>query len=852
MSIFVHSGKGNPCLICSREKDSDCRMQRNGTLVFCHTERNENEAISQATGYKFHKESDKGAGWGVWYLPNPTKLNRPSVESQKTFYEYSDRINQQFIRVVRQKGANTPFYQEYYIQGEWMGSSQANKLGYSSKIKEMRSRVAIYRYFEVSKAIEEGKSIVWVEGEKTCDALWNAGIAAATSIGGSNGLSSWGDYKNDLDGLKTLLISPDMDQEGAKYAKAVENLYSSKIDTILQLKSYAEFPQWQHLPKAGGLDLADELEEGLTPSELSDRINEVITKSSKESKQIHSHDWLIEQVSELEKVHGIGSSKFDHGLLILSQKTKFPKTAIEGIYYKAIADTAQRTYSTIPELIAMQTEETREWIVSGLLPKGTTVLFYADGGVGKTLFIYDLLKLVHTSDTFLHKRVASRPKTLLIQTDEPQIDMVSRFQEKDMGGISDITVTTEWAFAEISRLKQKIINENFELVIIDSFTSASRYALTEEKDAMHSAILYQLRDIANSSKCSFIVIHHENKQGKVRGGTGMRNNVSEVWHLRKHNHEIDNFKMRSNERIFSVEKSRAGVNQRIIVAIEEDYSFVYINDLQKVQDGKENVPATWSEKILAVFQANPQLQASSHDLMEISVLNGLKTDTCKKNLSALHRRGEIMQIGTQNNTKGKPSGVFSLTGVDKHNPFIPLCTQTIDIPTLENGIDNGIDNGTVNSESRYGENTHNGIGDRDSRYESHYESRYQTHTGNDDQPITGKRDSHIAPRTRDENKNSDPIPDRFGKKPKDQNRSSSRAPLGSYTGPAIGQTIVFVPEHITEAELLSMRKRGQEYPWGAQGVITDVNQHQSGYSLNISCGERIFVITNLLAVEVVA
>ncbi len=148
----------------------------------------------------------------------------------------------------------------------------------------MKSSIPIYRYPEIQQAIANNQPIFWVEGEKVADALWSIGIAATTSIGGSNGYTHWGTYKNDLKDAN-LVICPDRDEVGMKYAEQV----FSDFPDAKWLYAFPKSPLWNiPLPRSGGLDIADWIEDGATPQQIlmsAESKRDVQTKSRSESKK---------------------------------------------------------------------------------------------------------------------------------------------------------------------------------------------------------------------------------------------------------------------------------------------------------------------------------------------------------------------------------------------------------------------------------------------------------------------------------------------------------------------------------------------------------------------------------------
>jgi putative DNA primase/helicase len=143
--------------------------------------------------------------------------------------------------------------------GEWVFNAKhlqkksPERLELEAKIKGRRKHIPIYRYAEVQKAIDQGQQIFVCEGEKASDALWSIGIPATTTIGGSNGYKSNGDYSQDLIGAK-LVLCPDRDQVGVKYIDNFARDFNSQIEGYCLA---GEIEGWSN-PR-DGRDLADDV-----------------------------------------------------------------------------------------------------------------------------------------------------------------------------------------------------------------------------------------------------------------------------------------------------------------------------------------------------------------------------------------------------------------------------------------------------------------------------------------------------------------------------------------------------------------------------------------------------------------
>jgi hypothetical protein len=120
-------------------------------------------------------------------------------------------------------------------------------------LPELKKQIPIYRYGEVQEAIAQNQQIFIVEGEKAADALWLIGIPATTTIGGSGGYKSYGQYAQDLTGAR-LVLCPDRDQVGLKYMANFARDFNGQIEGYCLA---GEIEGWSN--PSDGKDLADDI-----------------------------------------------------------------------------------------------------------------------------------------------------------------------------------------------------------------------------------------------------------------------------------------------------------------------------------------------------------------------------------------------------------------------------------------------------------------------------------------------------------------------------------------------------------------------------------------------------------------
>jgi Protein of unknown function (DUF3987) len=181
------------------------------------------------------------------------KTVRPKSQQE---YFYPDLDGNPLIKVVRiddgRGGKN--FYQSHWNGHQWVKGTPT----------EIRANIHIYRYQQIKQAIEQGRSIFWVEGEDTADRLWALDIPATTTIGGSGGYGSYGNYQDDVKGAR-LVLAPDRDSNGLKYIANIERDFPNQIEGYYLAGAQALWKNPQ-----GGMDIGDDIQDlGMNQEQIS-------------------------------------------------------------------------------------------------------------------------------------------------------------------------------------------------------------------------------------------------------------------------------------------------------------------------------------------------------------------------------------------------------------------------------------------------------------------------------------------------------------------------------------------------------------------------------------------------------
>ena len=335
---FTYSSPKNPCPVCGRTKDSDCRVDAKG---FCHCRTyakdppKVGDVIRGDDGlqWAYIGESDRGR-WALFkpheerrggWDPKPTlstkrktspanpnpkpaatparptaaparptatppeakKATRPAGQQE---FIYHDADGQPVIKVRREDDGqgNKDIRQLRYENGKWV--SRLNE--------DVTKRVRLYRIAEARALSEKtGHPIFLVEGESCVERLMALGIPATTSIGGAKKWTGYGypNYLQDLQGYR-IILSPDADRPGLEHMLKIErSLREADIEIAGWLLAPPNAP-WENLPDGGGLDVVDWLDSGATAEDILRSVQTTLPDHL-----VRNHEQQAEAVDETEE-----------------------------------------------------------------------------------------------------------------------------------------------------------------------------------------------------------------------------------------------------------------------------------------------------------------------------------------------------------------------------------------------------------------------------------------------------------------------------------------------------------------------------------------------------------------------
>lgn len=425
--------------------------------------------------------------------------------------------------------------------------------GNKARLQEVKAKILPYFYHEaIAKSKETGLPIFIVEGELTCQAVWALGIPCVTFLGGSKQYRTNGDYSHLFKNVQTVLC-PDRDQHGVAFMTEV----ASDNPGAQWLYADPHSWEWNNLPAGNGYDIGDYIEDGATKDDLLASIGPSRHKG-KDGKP--SYDEII---STIEGFVGLYANdlriNYETNYWLEQRGVKMGQQNVERIIDEArVRVHGREEIESVDALSIANSDKAREWLIAGIIPLGSVTLLAASGGVGKSTVAYNWALNIALGTPWSGRR-CMKGKTLVAQSDEPLLDTAEKlsvigYQD---AGLEEGTVRfwETWRFSHMKQLEDYIRKERPIFVVIDSLTACLAGMNVDMIKSNAGDVIYGLRDLANTYRCSVLILHHLNKSGGLRDSTSFVDNVSEVVKLTRAEGNFD-----PNEFTLEWLKSRSGLS----------------------------------------------------------------------------------------------------------------------------------------------------------------------------------------------------------------------------------------------------------------------------------------------------
>jgi hypothetical protein len=481
-----------------------------------------------------------------------TRWEKPSREAGNYSFVYKNNHGKEVVIVHRDDTSGSKkIWQDF-------PTIDKNEKGHKTQLKEIKANVLPYRYDDaIAKSEETGLPIFIVEGELTCEAVWMLDIPCITFLGGSKQYRTNGDYSS-LFRNRKLVLCPDRDEQGVGFMAEIANDNPGASWLYADPRSW----EWDNLPSGNGYDLGDYIEEGVTKDDL---LSSIVSKSRHQGQD--GKPAYEEIIATIENFVGLYANDsriaYETSNWLEQRGVKMSQQNVD----KIIAEAKDRIYGreeleSIDALSIANADKAREWLIAGIIPLGSVTLLAAGGGTGKSTVAYNWALHIGLGTKWSGRR-CMKGKTLVCQSDEPLIDTSEKlsvigYQDTPLEP-GTIEFWETWRFAHMKQLEDYVRKERPLFVVIDSLTACLAGMDVDMVKSNAGDVIYGLRDLANTYRCSILILHHLNKNGGLRDSTSFVDNVSEVVKLTR-SESFD-----PNEFMLEWMKSRSGLTGKHVL-----------------------------------------------------------------------------------------------------------------------------------------------------------------------------------------------------------------------------------------------------------------------------------------------
>jgi replicative DNA helicase len=323
---------------------------------------------------------------------------------------------------------------------------------------------------------------------------------------------------------------------------------------------------------------------------------------TQEENERAKHDRLLQELTSIYTTCSEPTLKLWR-LKNLADNYKVSINFLDMMYLKSLTAQCSKLLS-YEELKELAGSTIREWLLNGLVPKHSTICLVSDGGIGKTKYIYGICKILIQGTQFGPFIATGKKRRILYyQGDESEGDMLQAletlgYSEDDINKY--VRVRFGWSAENMPMLIQDLKGFQPDMVVIDSLSTANRFSVYRESEMEYARPILEMTGLANQFKTTFVIIHHTNKEGGVRGTTAIRNAVSEVWRLKKDTSQFAT----PNDRILEIDKSRSRSSNKKyrLMFNPEDLTFTFLGE--ESDQLADPASQTAKEKTLEFFAAN--------------------------------------------------------------------------------------------------------------------------------------------------------------------------------------------------------------------------------------------------------
>jgi len=204
----------------------------------------------------------------------------------------------------------------------------------------------------------------------------------------------------------------------------------------------------------------------------------------------------------------------------------------------------------------MDADDSNRVVIQRLVAAGVVSMVAAEGGCGKSSFVYQMAEAVTTGKPFLGQLEVQQGNVLIIQADESRHNAKAKWTRMGADFEQDrLHLKWAWSPGQMLDLEREIVEKQISLVVMDSFGKLFGGDGNSMNDAEIGLHMYSLNAIASRTGAAVVVTHHLKKTEKGRvdkngnpvpvtlsdffGSSYIVNGLADAWGMWRTGEQID-------------------------------------------------------------------------------------------------------------------------------------------------------------------------------------------------------------------------------------------------------------------------------------------------------------------------
>ncbi len=306
--------------------------------------------------------------------------------------------------------------------------------------------------------------------------------------------------------------------------------------------------------------------------------------------------------------------------------------------------------------MAEATVEKREFLIPGLLPSPYSVLFFGDGGSGKSATAIALMKHVVDGIPFSLKEQSVPVKSgpvIYFNGDMSGADFKNEYDLHEIKNNHLFHFEPDFNLYRRMQFVRTMNEVKPVMICIDSLSSCSGAKAGDENKAEFAQPIYWLNNNNGTlwPACTIVILHHQAKHGGYRGSTAITAAVSEVWNITEPKKDSG---LSADQRVITIGKSRMNRKGETLIQSQLDDLTIHVKEIPRSEETQTKAGSI-GERVMNRLMTS-ETWMSRADLNSDPLVGG-SVSAIKKTLQRLEARG-VVEVKEEKASQGLPLKLY--------------------------------------------------------------------------------------------------------------------------------------------------------------------------------------------------